>query len=1217
MRTFFTKSLAALLLSSSLWLGFSADGRVPIYNAYLQNNLDGNQQNITNVGKISANSLTVQGPYSGLITNVIGGANANVTVSNNIATVSIDLDGLSDEFVGTNDWFNLTNGVLPYPLDLSSATGLPFSSLTGTGNLSLWESQFPGTFQVITNPVLFQFTAQNAVAGWTNVFNSSNTSFTLRLGDLANINTHTYSSPVGGEAFTLFATGSDTGDFLDFDRFGNVRLFGAIGLGLTINTNGQLGGDGFNLTDLQASNIVGSLPLRSTNIIVSINNYSAAQDTNTMLSAMVLYQVNSGICTNFLVPPASPNPFQVENDSTNVLVLTNPVPGGTFKVQSGTNAPIYKLTFTNSLPMKVVTLAQINPTNYIISAEQPTAQGIKNLADGEIATRPIPLGNGTGIVPASSEVGHSGDVSNSPGSTNLILATVVSAGTGTKITFNSKGLVTGSTTLSLADLGFAGITNLNYIRSLITSNGYFTYTTQADLSVTATLVITNLSSGNVTGLGTMASANSNNYVATANAPGLIIDTITTNTVNTNTIITYGQSTFAGFNAKWVWNGNDFANTTGPYNIRFITGSWSVFNNGDTSSPFTSSTTLQSTNWSVPYAGMVSIFEGTILANNIWPPITPATGSFTNQVSLTGDVTGNGSNSIATTLKNTGTAGTYTKTTFDAQGRETGGTTLALTDLPAGTVTNKSIPYLNLIVPGTYNTSQDTNTMVSTNTTYSVTNYGIFTMPVTFPGIITIENDSSTNFIITNSPGVTFRLAATTNSFQYLLSVTNNYTETAMSFQLSANGTNIFIVYGEKTKSELQQIIQSTPLTSLANLPAGYNSGGAANSATNAPDGNPIISSVLASNDFVTLQDTRGQTNSGQTSLTSPNNFYTGQYSNTYVKIIETRGTTNIPITINSTNAYANPFGLHITVTAGTPVITSIDNAFAGMRRGFQLEMHDSANMQLEIVSNSTDGSSAIAYLIGPGSSGYPNNTTNNSTSWIARPPDMRWSDDTIGSENFGGWMDDNGMMWFAAIGDQGTTYYLNFSTAALTSIGMSPDVNVGLNTFPNEIWAVSSCFTPNGNNFGLQFYVHQAAPNESMGILPNGNVAIQFGLTNRHGGILPIRGNVSMPETLSVNTINNPTNPVSWNGSGITNFNSRIIYTNFNTGVQNLNLIWPVPFLPQVGTNYQIQYEFIGTLSAADQIYFTGITTNGATANNVGISTGSLPIKFKAVPDYQ
>lgn len=43
------------------------------------------------------------------------------------------------------------------------------------------------------------------------------------------------------------------------------------------------------------------------------------------------------------------------------------------------------------------------------------------------------------------------------------------------------------------------------------------------------------------------------------------------------------------------------------------------------------------------------------------------------VTLSGDTTGSGTTAITTTLKNTGTAGTYRSTTFDAQGRETSGT----------------------------------------------------------------------------------------------------------------------------------------------------------------------------------------------------------------------------------------------------------------------------------------------------------------------------------------------------------------------------------------------------------------------------------------------------------------------------------------------------------------------------------------------------------------
>lgn len=59
------------------------------------------------------------------------------------------------------------------------------------------------------------------------------------------------------------------------------------------------------------------------------------------------------------------------------------------------------------------------------------------------------------------------------------------------------------------------------------------------------------------------------------------------------------------------------------------------------------------------------------------------------ISLSGDATGSGTTSIAVTLKNTGTAGTYTKVTTDAQGRVTSGTTLGASDIPTLTASKIS------------------------------------------------------------------------------------------------------------------------------------------------------------------------------------------------------------------------------------------------------------------------------------------------------------------------------------------------------------------------------------------------------------------------------------------------------------------------------------------------------------------------------------------------
>ena len=56
------------------------------------------------------------------------------------------------------------------------------------------------------------------------------------------------------------------------------------------------------------------------------------------------------------------------------------------------------------------------------------------------------------------------------------------------------------------------------------------------------------------------------------------------------------------------------------------------------------------------------------------------------ITLSGDITGSGTTAITTTLKNTGTAGNYTRVTTDAQGRVSSATDTAYLPLSGGTVT---------------------------------------------------------------------------------------------------------------------------------------------------------------------------------------------------------------------------------------------------------------------------------------------------------------------------------------------------------------------------------------------------------------------------------------------------------------------------------------------------------------------------------------------------
>jgi hypothetical protein len=65
----------------------------------------------------------------------------------------------------------------------------------------------------------------------------------------------------------------------------------------------------------------------------------------------------------------------------------------------------------------------------------------------------------------------------------------------------------------------------------------------------------------------------------------------------------------------------------------------------------------------------------------------------NFPALTGDITTAGG-TLTTVLKNTGTAGTYTKVTFDANGRETSGTTAAASDLSNGVTGSGAIVLAN-------------------------------------------------------------------------------------------------------------------------------------------------------------------------------------------------------------------------------------------------------------------------------------------------------------------------------------------------------------------------------------------------------------------------------------------------------------------------------------------------------------------------------------------
>lgn len=77
----------------------------------------------------------------------------------------------------------------------------------------------------------------------------------------------------------------------------------------------------------------------------------------------------------------------------------------------------------------------------------------------------------------------------------------------------------------------------------------------------------------------------------------------------------------------------------------------------------------------------NIVGDTSITGNIAATNLSGTNTGDQTITLTGDITGSGTGSFATTLASVGTAGTYTKVTTDAKGRVTSGTTLSAGDIP--------------------------------------------------------------------------------------------------------------------------------------------------------------------------------------------------------------------------------------------------------------------------------------------------------------------------------------------------------------------------------------------------------------------------------------------------------------------------------------------------------------------------------------------------------
>lgn len=129
--------------------------------------------------------------------------------------------------------------------------------------------------------------------------------------------------------------------------------------------------------------------------------------------------------------------------------------------------------------------------------------------------------------------------------------------------------------------------------------------------------------------------------------------------------------------------------------------------------------------------------------------TPSGGGGT--ITLTGDVTGSGTTSIATTMKNTGTAGSYAVTTFDAQGRETSGRALTAADVPGLISTNITFTQTTTNFYGPTNAFVFNNGYQVWNTSTNITLTNTYTYLACNWGVLVISNigGSSISYFSTN------------------------------------------------------------------------------------------------------------------------------------------------------------------------------------------------------------------------------------------------------------------------------------------------------------------------------------------------------------------------------------------------------------------------------------------------------------------------------------
>ncbi len=161
------------------------------------------------------------------------------------------------------------------------------------------------------------------------------------------------------------------------------------------------------------------------------------------------------------------------------------------------------------------------------------------------------------------------------------------------------------------------------------------------------------------------------------------------------------------------------------------------------------------------------------ATNTWVLDTSTYLTGNQTISITGDATGSGANSIALTLSNSGvSAGTYTKVTVDSKGRVTTGGSLTSIDLPTYTGTISSSQVTTALGFTPYNSTNPNGYITSSS---SITgNAATATKLATARTINGVSFDGTANINIATKLVITSRANAQVNISiaNALLSVTN-------------------------------------------------------------------------------------------------------------------------------------------------------------------------------------------------------------------------------------------------------------------------------------------------------------------------------------------------------------------------------------------------------------------------------------------------------------